>query len=66
MVLLLTPFRLFGRLLVVAFKITGYFMAFLGQALWHLAHRDTNHIGDAIGEFGRATTDALAALFNPR
>lgn len=48
---------------LAAFKIFGYALAYGTQAVWHLFHADSDRIGDAIGEFGHAVTDALAAVF---
>jgi len=57
------PFKLFFRLILAFFKIGGYFFAFLGHTLWSYAHRHPEHAGDAIGDFGRGVTDAIAAIF---
>lgn len=57
------PFRLFGRLLMAFFEISGYFMAFGSQAAWYLLHGRRDLVGDAIGEFGRSVTDAVADIF---
>jgi hypothetical protein len=57
------PFKLFGRTLLAGFKIVGYVIAYGAQALWYLAHASPARIGDAIGEFGRSVTDAIADIF---
>jgi hypothetical protein len=56
-------FKLFFRLILAMFKIAGYFLAFLAQTLWCFAHGHPEHAGDAIGDFGRSVTDAVADLF---
>jgi hypothetical protein len=57
------PFKLFGRLILAFFKITGYFFAYGSQALWYVLHGRRDMVGDAIGELGRGITDALADIF---
>lgn len=63
---LFDPFQLFGRLLIAAFKITGYIVSYGLQALWHLTVGDRSHVGDAIGKLGSNITDALADIFRNR
>jgi hypothetical protein len=57
------PFKLFGRLLLAGLKITGYVIACSLQAIWSLVYGQPARIADAIGEFGRAVTDAIAEVF---
>lgn len=57
------PFKLFGRLLVAGFRITGYLLASLVESTWYLAHLRPDKVGEAIGAFGRAATDAIAHAF---
>ena len=57
------PFKLFGRLFLLLFKITGYFVSFCAQALWCFGHGRADLAGDAIGDFGRSVTDAIADVF---
>ena len=59
----LDPFRLFGRFLLALFKIGGYFLAYGLQVIWYIGHSRREHVGDAIGEFGHAVTDAIAEVF---
>lgn len=61
--MMLDPFRLFGRLMLAFVRIAGYLFAYGLQALWYVAHSKREHVGDAIGEFGHAVTDALADVF---
>lgn len=60
---MLNPFKLFGRLFLAFFKITGYTIAYGSQILWCLIHRKPDRIGDALGEYGHAVTDAIAGIF---
>jgi len=57
------PFRLFGRLLVAGFKITGYTVTFIVQVVWYLFHRH-HDIGLAFGDFERAVTNAIGDVFS--
>lgn len=57
------PFKFMGRLLLASFKITGYTIVYLSQAAWFLAHRRRDKIGDTMGYWGRATTDAVSEIF---
>jgi hypothetical protein len=56
------PFTLFGRLMIAAFKITGYFVTFIIQILWYALHRKTDKFAEAFGHLGRHTTDAIADI----
>ncbi|MEI9975279.1 MAG: hypothetical protein WDO73_26390 [Ignavibacteriota bacterium] len=60
---MLDPFKLFGRLLLAILRIGGYLFVFLAQILWYLMYRRGDKIGDAFGEFGRHTVDAMADVF---
>ena len=57
------PFKLFGRLLLASFKITGYTTIFIVQIIWYasLGHKD--RIADAFGFFGKSITDAIGDVF---
>lgn len=57
------PFKLFFRLLLLLFKLSGYFLSFCAHALWCIAHGNAELAGDAIGDFGRSVTDAIADVF---
>lgn len=57
------PFKLFYRFILAGFKIAGYAVACLIQALWYLAHGKAELVGDAIGYFGRDVTNALTDVF---
>jgi len=58
------PFKLFGRLLLLSFKIAGYLLTGIVQTIWYLAHGKTDRIGDVIGCFGRSATDAVSDVFS--
>lgn len=60
---MLDPFKLFGRLLLACFKITGYFLVFIVQVVWYAIFRQTDKIGDALGYLGRGVTDAFGDIF---
>jgi hypothetical protein len=57
------PFKLFFRITLLFFKITGYTLACGAQSLWYVAHGKTELVGDAIGYLGRDITNAVADLF---
>ena len=46
------PFRLIGRLMLAFFKITGYSVVYLVQAIWYGAHGRRDKYGDTIGFWG--------------
>ncbi|MDA8338751.1 MAG: hypothetical protein M0Z70_05570 [Nitrospiraceae bacterium] len=56
------PFKLFGRLLLAGFKITGYTITFIVQVVWYLFHRH-HDIGLAFGDYGKAVTNAIGDIF---
>lgn len=58
------PFKLFGRLLIAIFKITGYTVTFIAQVVWYLFHRQTHDIGLAFGDYGKAVTNAIGDVFS--
>jgi hypothetical protein len=60
---LLNPFVLFGRILIAGFRITGYALSYGAHIVWVLMHKKPETVGDAIGEFGHAVTDAIADIF---
>lgn len=57
------PFKLFGKLLLAGFKISGYFVVCVVQAIWYAASRRTDKIADAFGYLGRGTVDAISDIF---
>jgi len=59
---MLDPFKLMGRLMLAFFKITGYTVVYLSQAVWFGAHGRRDKLGDTMGFWGKATTDALADI----
>lgn len=56
------PFKLYGRFMIAAFKITGYSATFIIQILWYVLHRRTDKFADAFGHFGRFCTNAIADI----
>ena len=61
--MLLDPFKLFGKVLIAGFRITGYTAVFLAQLIMFVFFRRTHEIPDAFGDFGRSVTDAIAGIF---
>jgi len=57
------PFKLFFKLFLLGFKITGYTLACGAQALWYIAHGRRELVGGAIGYWGRDITNAIAEVF---
>ena len=57
------PFRLFGRLLIAGFKVTGYSVVFVLQVVLYAMSGRPDKIGDAAGYLGRGVVDALERLF---
>ena len=57
------PFKLFGRLFIASFIITGYFFVFLIQTIWFVIFRKFDKIGDAFGYLGRKVADEFGGLF---
>ena len=57
------PFKLFGRLFVSTIVVTGYFFVFLAQAVWFIAFRQTDKIGDAFGYLGRKIADEMGNIW---
>lgn len=51
------------RLFVALYKIIGYTLACIAQALWYGAHGRIDKVGDAIGFLGRGITDAFTDIF---
>lgn len=58
------PFKLFGRLLIASFKITGYTLTFIAQVIWYIFHRQTHDIALAYGDFGKSVTNAIGDIFS--
>jgi len=58
------PFRLFGRLLLAAFKIVGYLITGAAETAWYVAHGRRDLIGQVIGDLGRGITNALSQVFS--
>ena len=60
---MLDPFKLFIKLMLLAFKIIGYTIACGAQSVWYVAHGKNELVGDAIGYLGRDITNAVADIF---
>lgn len=56
------PFKLFGRLLLAGFKITGYLFTGATEAAWYIAHGRRDLLGQVIGDLGRGVTNAFAKV----
>lgn len=57
------PFKLFGRLLIASFQITGYTTTFIVQIFGYLYYRQRYMIADAFGSFGRSVIEAIVGVF---
>jgi len=57
------PFKLMGKLMLAFFRILGYSVVYLAQAVWYGAHGRRDKLGDTIGFWGKATTDAIGDIF---
>ena len=64
MSILSDPFKLFGKLLLAGFKITGCIIALLPQLIWAIANRQRDRIFDVWSKFVKGVTDAVAEIFN--
>lgn len=63
---MISPFKLFGRLLIASFKIVGYVVTFIIQSILYLRLGGAQYrfkMGDAVGQLGKGITDALADVF---
>ena len=56
------PFKLFGRLILAGFKITGYLLTGVVEAAWYVAHGRRDLLGQVIGDLGRSVTNAFAKV----
>jgi len=56
-------FGLFFRLLILFFELSGYTVAFVFQAVWCAYHKFQPGVGDALGEYVRALTNAFSRFF---
>lgn len=59
---MLDPFKLFGKLLVAGFKISGYFVVFVFQATWYVVCGHPDKVGDAAGYLGRGVVDSFGDI----
>lgn len=59
---MLDPFKLMGRLFVAAFRIIAYTLVCTVQVSIYLSQGHPEKVGDALGDLGRGTTDALADI----
>jgi len=55
-------FKLLKKFFIAGFKIIGYVFVFIVEIIWYACHRRTEMIGESIGDFGRAVTDAIAEV----
>jgi hypothetical protein len=60
---LFDPFRLFGRLMLLMFRLLGYTFTFCVQVVGFVRCGRRDKIFDAFGGYGRGVTDALADTF---
>jgi hypothetical protein len=60
---MLNPFRFFANLLIASFRIFGYFVVSLVQAIWYAASGRPDKIADAFGYLGRGAVDAISDIF---
>lgn len=60
MKVLFDPFRLFGRLCLLSFRLICYTFIFIIQIIGYVRFRRKDKIVDAFGDFGRSSTDAFA------
>lgn len=56
------PFKFFGALLLLIFKLIGYTVTFGIQTICFLIQRKREMIVEAFGWYGRSVTDAFAKL----
>ena len=61
--MVLDPFVLLGRIVLAAFQIVGYSLAYGFQALWSIGHSRRDKVGDAVAVWGKAVIDSLVAVF---
>jgi hypothetical protein len=57
------PFKLFGRLVLAGFKVTGYVLTGAAETVWYLSHGRKDLLGQVIGDLGRGITNAVAGVF---
>lgn len=58
------PFKLFGRLILAGFKITGYMITGAAETAWYVAHGRRDLVGQVIGDLGRGITNAISHVFS--
>lgn len=56
------PFKLFRRVFIALFRVTGYTVVLVFQIIGYLYYRRRDKIIDAFGYYGRNVTDAFAAV----
>ena len=57
------PFKFFGALMLLFFKLIGYTITFGIQTIFFLIQGKREMITEAFGWYGRSVTDALAEVF---
>jgi len=63
---MISPFKLMWRLVIAGFRIAGYVLVFIVQAILYLRLGGKQYrfkLGDAAGQLGKGVTDALADVF---
>lgn len=60
----MNPFKLFGTLLIVLFKLTGYTVTFGVQILLYGIRGNRDAMIGALGWYGKSVTDALSKIFD--
>lgn len=60
--ILLKVLRFEVRVLLAIFETLGYFLVFIVETMWYIAHGKTEMVGKAIGDFGREVVDAFADI----
>lgn len=54
--------NLLKKFFIAGFKVIGYVFVLIVEIIWYACHRRTEMIGESIGDFGRAVTDAIAEI----
>jgi hypothetical protein len=59
-------FILLGRVMLATAQVKAYVLIFVMQVIWYLVFRQPVKIGDAAGELGRGSVDAVVGISNRR
>jgi len=60
--IMLKMLRFGARVLLAIWESSGYFLVFIVEASWHVAHGHKDMVGKAIGELGREVVHAFADI----